>query len=140
VWCYRAIETVARERHFPKFPIDVTVCVAECLQVCVANPVSFDGGLCRVAATGWRTRMAFFIFIGHFPPKSPVISCLVAGNDLEHKASYDSSPRFILSNAHTMIAKRIAAHVAVHVAVCVVVYMFLRRVTSKLSNAHELIT
>ena len=84
--------------------------------------------------------MGCLIFIGHFPPKSPMITCLFAENDLEHKASYDSLPHCILSNAHTMIAKRIVAHVAVHVAVCVAVHMFLRRVTSKLSNAHELIT
>jgi len=32
------------------------------------------------------------IFIGHFPPKSPVISCSFAENYLQLKTSYGSSP------------------------------------------------
>jgi len=44
------------------------------------------------AYTGWRQITRYFIFIGHFPQRSPVVSGSFAKNDLQLKASYDSTP------------------------------------------------
>ena len=45
-----------------------------------------------VMATGWLRPIGRLIFIGHFPQKSPMICGSFAGNDLQLKAFYESSP------------------------------------------------
>ena len=42
--------------------------------------------------TSWRKCIAWLIFIGHFPQKSPIINGSVLEIDLQFKVSYASSP------------------------------------------------
>ena len=48
--------------------------------------------LIHASATGWRRVKWCLISIGHFPRKSPIHSGSFAKNDLQPKASYDSTP------------------------------------------------
>ena len=42
--------------------------------------------------TGWRRPIGCFICIGHFPQKSPMMSCSFVKNDLQLQASHGCSP------------------------------------------------
>jgi len=46
----------------------------------------------RDRVTEWHSVIGCLIFLGHFPQKSSAISGSCAGNDLQLKASYASSP------------------------------------------------
>ena len=90
--CFRNISYARKYIYTEKFwffqQVSKTVIESSSARLCVCV-YSF---LCKWIPTVLRRLIGCFIFIGHFPRVSPIISGSFAKNDLQLKASYGSSP------------------------------------------------
>ena len=72
----------------------VLQCVAVCCSVLQCVVLS-SGGHTHMCGTGWQRPPGSLIFMSHFPKKSPVIGGSFAERDLQLKALYATSPRYV---------------------------------------------
>ena len=92
IQCRQDLCTYNFDKHFESNVCAYIHMLSMCTYAYSIRSTSYIQTQCQNVVTRWRRVIGCLIFIGHFPQKKPLIYGSSARNDLQLKASYDSTP------------------------------------------------